>query len=442
MICDPEVLCQIGIAKFDHFADRISYVHKDTLLGRSLLFMSEGRWRAMRKALTPAFTGIKMRKMFDLILDVVNESTLNLAQESKNGKSMRWEMEELFGRFMSDTLASCMFGLKLNSFENPSNDFITCAKTAFNCAAVKTGIRLYLINTFPRLMHALDVESVSHHANQLIKSIVLNVMDERKKKQIFRPDLINTLMELRTVQQKESGNDATKSNGTNESTIPKKLQEHQCWTDDDLIAQSFITVMAGHESTTSLLAFICYELAINGEIQQRLYEEIKEANDNLNGTRLSFDTLDQLKYFGQVVNETLRRWPPGMIGLRKCTKDIEINLNGSKVNIERGTGLWIPISAIHHDPKNFENPMQFLPDRFSDANKHKIKSGTFIPFGIGPRKCIASRFAIIASKAIIFQLLVQFTIQPYEKTQIPLRFAKTVMNWKVENGIHLEFVPR
>lgn len=216
----------------------------------------------------------------------------------------------------------------------------------------------------------------------------LNVMDERKKKQIFRPDMINMLMKLRTEQQKDFSNNETKPNKSTKSSSFEQLQRNQNWTDDDLIAQCFFCFFAGFDSTSKLLAFMAYELAINQDIQQKLYEEIKQSKDNLNGSESLFDVITQLKYFDQVVNETLRRWPPDIIGLRKCTKDIEIDLGGAKVNIERGTGIWIAVSALHHDHRNFETPMRFDPERFSDINKHKIKPGTFIPFGIGPRNCI------------------------------------------------------
>lgn len=366
MACDPEIVCQISISKFDHFVDRVSFVdiHTDTLFGRSLLTLSEDRWRAMRAVLTPAFTGNKIRNMFESIVDVVNDLIKNLANNSKHGKSIRWEMTDFFRRYSADVLAFTLFGVKIDSFENYSNDFIEISQTAFNSTTVRSGLRLFLINLLPKLTHALSFELIPNCSKEHVKSTFLNVMDDRKKQQIFRADMINILMKLRAEQLE--GN----------------------WTDDDLVAQCFFCFFAGIDSTYKLLSFMAYELAINQNIQEKLHAEIKQAYDHLNGTKATFDVITQLKYLDQVVNETLRRWPPTIIGLRKCTIDNEIDLGGSTVNIERGTGIWISVSGLHNDPKYWNNPHEFDPERFSFENRNKIRPGSFLPFGIGPRNCI------------------------------------------------------
>lgn len=74
--------------------------------------------------------------------------------------------------------------------------------------------------------------------------------------------------------------------------------------------------------------------------------------------------------------------------MRKCTKDIELDLgDGKMVSIERGINIWIPVSSVHIDPQNFVDPMKFDPERFNEANKPKTKTGSYIPFGNGPRMC-------------------------------------------------------
>lgn len=186
----------------------------------------------------------------------------------------------------------------------------------------------------------------------------------------------------------ESKNDDAGFATVEDSTIGRKVPVKRQWTDDEIIAQCFLFFAAGFDTASTLMSFLAYELALNQDIQQKLYEEIREINGTLNGTRLTYDTLSMMKYFDQVISEALRKWPPAIFTNRKCTKDYEYDLDGNKVLIERGKSVWIPIYSIHHDAELYENPEKFDPERFNDENKKKIKPGSYIPFGIGPRNCI------------------------------------------------------
>lgn len=74
---------------------------------------------------------------------------------------------------------------------------------------------------------------------------------------------------------------------------------------------------------------------------------------------------------------------------RICTKNYSCKIDGyEKFLIEKGQSIWIPIIAIHNDPKYYPEPEKFDPERFSDENKRLIISGAFLPFGLGPRNCI------------------------------------------------------
>lgn len=84
--------------------------------------------------------------------------------------------------------------------------------------------------------------------------------------------------------------------------------------------------------------------------------------------------------------ETLRKYPPGALINRVCTKDYFIE--EKNIKIEAGTTVFISILGLHRDPEYFVNPNSFDPERFSDENKSRIRSYTYLPFGEGPRICI------------------------------------------------------
>lgn len=85
-------------------------------------------------------------------------------------------------------------------------------------------------------------------------------------------------------------------------------------------------------------------------------------------------------------SETLRKYPPAPVFLRKCTKRYPIP--NTQAFIEEGQSVLIPCLGLHRDAEYFPNPDLFDPKRFSDENKTKVVDGTFIPFGSGPRNCI------------------------------------------------------
>lgn len=102
----------------------------------------------------------------------------------------------------------------------------------------------------------------------------------------------------------------------------------------------------------------------------------------------------------------------------------------------------VPIYGYHRDPNYFPDPLKFDPERFNEENRGNIDPDTYLPFGIGPRNCIGSRFALMEVKTIFYYLLLNFTFEVTEKTQIPLKYAKNPVGIQAEKGIWLALKPR
>lgn len=103
---DIDILRQMTIKDFDNFEDHVAFIESDSdaLFGKSLFMLSEKKWRDMRATLSPAFTGSKMRHMFELVVECAEDMAKHLIDESKRGKSVRWEMKEFFSRYTSDVI--------------------------------------------------------------------------------------------------------------------------------------------------------------------------------------------------------------------------------------------------------------------------------------------------------------------------------------------------
>jgi cytochrome P450 family 9 len=188
---------------------------------------------------------------------------------------------------------------------------------------------------------------------------------------------------------------------------------------------------------------VAYDLALNPDVQQKLFKEIAATNEELGGKNLNYDALQKMKYLDMVISEGLRKWPPAPAIDRFCVKEYKLKLDDrAEFTIEKGKYCWLPIYALQHDPKYWPNPEKFDPERFSDENKHNINAGAYIPFGVGPRNCIGSRFALMESKAVLYYMLLNFSFDATAKTEIPLIFSKTFFAFQAKNGVHLKFSPR
>ena len=169
--------------------------------------------------------------------------------------------------------------------------------------------------------------------------------------------------------------------------------------------------------TESLLMFALYELALNPEIQERLASELEEIGQS----GLTFDDVNHHEYLDMVISETLRKHPPGGRPERKCAREYQVP--GTSHRLPAGQIVGVPIYAIHHDPEYYPEPQRFDPGRFTPENKKKRNPYTYMPFSLGPRMCIAQRFAIMEGKTAIAHLVRNFRIDPCSKTTVPMEYA-------------------
>ncbi|KAF5272259.1 hypothetical protein FQR65_LT17480 [Abscondita terminalis] len=127
---------------------------------------------------------------------------------------------------------------------------------------------------------------------------------------------------------------------------------------EDIIAQALNFIFGGLETSTTVMTFIAYELALNENIQKRLQQEIDDTLFDCRG-KLTYEALQSMKYMDMVVSEALRKWPHGLLIDRTCVKDYivkPVNLTEKELLIEKGTTIHIPVVGIHRDPKYYPNP--------------------------------------------------------------------------------------
>jgi cytochrome P450 len=165
-----------------------------------------------------------------------------------------------------------------------------------------------------------------------------------------------------------------------------RTAEGESLRDAEVLDHMIFLMMAAHDTTTSTLSSLTYELAKHPEWQERVREESRA----LGVSEPGFDELGSLESLGMAVNETLRRYPPLPVIPRVNTADFEFG------DFQIPAGCMVVVSPIHthHMSEWWSDPFRWDPDRFAPTRaEHERHSHLFLPFGGGPHMCLGLRFA-------------------------------------------------
>lgn len=175
--------------------------------------------------------------------------------------------------------------------------------------------------------------------------------------------------------------------------------------DDELMRDQLLTMLiAGHDTSTALLAWTLSLFAQYPKSQRRAQQEIDAV---LGDDTPRVGRLGDLKFLEAVIQESLRLYPPIHLGNRRAVNDLEFQ----HYTIPRGTRVLYSIYLSHRDPRYWSEPNTFLPERFTPECRHKPPPFAYLPFGAGPRFCIGAAFAQTEAKVILARLLQQFEFE-------------------------------
>ncbi|XP_065338077.1 uncharacterized protein LOC135938386 [Cloeon dipterum] len=404
LVLDPELIKSIFITDFPHFVDHGFEVDPDIdpMQSRNLFNMGGHRWKKMRHTLSPTFTSGRIKAMFPL----VHECCDTFENYLKRHQHQDLNIKDLLARFTTDVIASCAFGLTVNSVENPNDAFREMGRKLFENDFVR-GMKNTCIFFLPSVAKIFKFSFLTHEMNTFYRSLVRDVIEKRTESGNTRKDFMQLLIQLK--EKGKLGSIDGESEENYESAETLKL------TDDDIVAQVVVFFVGGFETSSSALTFALMELARHPEVQQKARHNIAEVLKR-HGGEMSYQALQEMTYLDKIFQEALRMYPPVPFLNRVCTKNYTIPQ--TNVFLEKGTVLLIPTRALQNDPQYFEDPDIFNPDRFNDENSVKNKN-LLLAFGDGPRQCIGIRFAKMQSKLGLFAILRHFEVLQPSKTVYP-----------------------
>jgi cytochrome P450 len=351
-------------------------------------------WKRMKTIIQPAFTDQHLiHTVPSATVQVVHELINSIEQAPKN-RDICSDMSSV----SLDILGHAGFGVNFDSVKQQTSDIHQpdeLVKATFN---IISNMALYFILPFDFMREIrLGKIKVALEARDYFVKRISQLINERKNHPSDDKDILSLLIHGR------------------ESV--ENTHSFKPLSDKELTANTFVAIIAGHETSSRCVSFALFCLAKNPAIQRKAQELIDERLPNCQTPTM--EDYEALTYIQHITLETLRLHPVAVSLFRKAQKTFSIN----NYTIPKGTIVVINNHFIYRDEKYFKDPDTFNPDRFEEQND-SIPRLALTPFGFGLRACIGKRFAEIEIGFILIMLLQRYnvTVDPkYElRTEVML----------------------
>lgn len=468
VISDVETIKQICIRDFDSFTNHIDQLYGmlDKFTACFLFVTRDQMWRRLRSLLSPTFTSAKVKVMYKLIDESANELVdcigeqvddldsyeleikpeFNTSDDEKvsSGKRVTFKMKPTFQVYTLSTIMSGMYAMKISRRRGEHTIEAIATRNEFVAELMSVlefdGWHTFLFKILPEFTHRFLYEKSSVKHFLWVESKFRPVIEERKAKknsqskgysdylQILVDSKLDGNMELSEADKHESHHatsaelDSNAHSDDQSAKAKNSITPLKAMTDREMIANVVFMIAAGLDTSSFSLEVSTYALAMHQDCQQRLYDELsKIAVSKADGNyEFDYEQLIACEYLDAVICESHRINSPIFWNDRETAKDYTIDKYN--VKIPKGTSVFFLLQLVHRDPAYWPEPLKFNPDRFLPHNRNKIVPGTYMPFGQGPRHCVAMRFSLAGTKLALAKIVMKFKFSPRHDNVWPLRF--------------------
>jgi len=396
MVMDPTALKRVLLDRVDDYPK--SDVTKNILrpaIGNSLFVADGAHWRWQRRAAAPVFSHRNIANLAPIMNAVAEQTCARLT--GYDGKAVDMYAEMIVSTFevISDVTFSGDEGFDRDAIHRAIDGYI--AQTAKVSLLDVLGVPTWV----PRPGRML-----SSTGTKQMRVMADKVIERRPPKAEGEvPDLLDLLA---------AGQDPKTERKMNTAELRDNL---------------LTFIVAGHETTALTLAWGLYLCAFDTDVQDRARAE---AQNVLQGRVATMEDVAQLPYIRQIIDETLRLYPPAAFLSRTAQKSDEL----CGRSIKSGDTVMLPVYALHRSFVLWDDPHRFDPDRFADGNA--VDRYAYLPFGDGPRICIGANFAIQEAVILLATMLSKFRFK-----RVPGKDPKPVLilTLRPEGGVWLTVEP-
>ncbi len=366
-------------------------------IGESLFVAEGAEWRWQRRAAAPVFTARNVTALTPVMTRAAEAACARIAADANPGRAVNVVDQMVAATF--DVIATVTFG------EDEAVDRAGASEALESYIEKAARVSLLDLIGVPDWVPRPNRIGAASMLTKMHADADLAIETRRKTGPGAAPDLLDMLMD---AEDPESG---------------------RAMRTEELRENLLTFIVAGHETTALTLSWALYLCAFDETVQAKARAE---ACAVLDGRAATADDVVSLPYIRQIVEETLRLYPPG--GFLSRTARAADELDGAEV--KSGDTVIVPVYALHRHRKLWDDPDAFRPERFDGSGE--IDRYQFLPFSDGPRICIGASFAMQEAIIILASLLSRFRF-----TRVPGRDPKPVMilTLRPEGGVWLEVAP-
>jgi cytochrome P450 / NADPH-cytochrome P450 reductase len=355
----------------------------------------EPNWRKAHNILLPNFSQRAMRSYHAMMLDVAGQL---VAKWSRLNPDDEIDVARDMTALTLDTIGLCGFDYRFNSFyRDTSHPFVGAMVDALEGAMQQVrrlpGENLIRIGRDRRF--ARDIAYMNGMVDRLVRERRAAGADLT-----HHPDLLNYM--LAGVDKQTGGQ-----------------------LDDTNIRYQILTfLIAGHETTSGMLAFAINALIHNPDALARAYDEVDRVLGPDPQAVPTYEQVNQFGYLVQILKETLRLWPTAPAFSLRPLADTVL---GGKYAIRKKDRVIVLLPALHRDLTVWgPNPEVFNPDNFTPAAERKLPPGAYKPFGNGQRSCIGRQFAMQEATLVLGMVLHRFVLIDHHGYRLKLKETLTM----------------
>ncbi len=353
---EPAAIQRVLVRDHEKYVKGPGFERVKLLLGNGIFVSDGAHWRRARRMAQPGFTRRKLRGLIELITERVD------------ARSLQWEQHAAAAEPIDITTEMSDFALELilRAIFGPDYDerIIADGENPFSFLAEEFSRDINLVVKF-----------------RALRQFILEIIEARRERDATDGfDFLSVYM----------------------SAVDKSGEP---FTDRELLDEVMTLIIAGFETSAGTLNWAWYLLATHPDVAQRVIDEVQTVFAE--SAELTSEGLNELTYLEQVINEAMRLYPPGWVFSRRALEDTNIG----DFDVPGGTDLFFSPYILHRTEEFWPQPDVFDPDRFSPDRYDADQESAFIPFSLGPRRCIGEYFAMLEMKINLALLVPRFEMR-------------------------------